>query len=238
MDAILAVGIAAVLAGSRSFVAIGEWAADASTDILIGLGVTAGRRPSEATIRRAIRRIDADILDQVIGAYLWLRTGIIGGRRGIAVDGKTVRGARSRTSPAPHLVAALDHDSETVLGQVQTPAESKEIPVLRELLDRFTLEGVVVTADAMHTQRDAAAHIVTAGGDYLLTVKEEPALAAPCVQEPTVGAAARPVRGQHQPRHPGAPHHQGPASAARTGIPAVMPRASASHRSSVLDRPS
>jgi hypothetical protein len=36
----------------------------------------------------------------------------------IAVDGKTVRGARGGGSPAPHLVAALAHGSGAVLGQV------------------------------------------------------------------------------------------------------------------------
>lgn len=71
IDAILAAGIAAVLAGSRSFVAIGEWAGYASMATFADLGVTAGRRPSEPTIRRAFRDIDADVLDQVIGAYIW-----------------------------------------------------------------------------------------------------------------------------------------------------------------------
>jgi len=35
----------------------------------------------------------------------------------IAIDGKTIRGARRRDQGAPHLVAALDHASGTVLGQ-------------------------------------------------------------------------------------------------------------------------
>lgn len=154
--------------------AIGEWVQDAARDTFETLGVAAGRRPSEPTIRRAFQRIDADVLDRVIGAWMWRRIGRVAGRRVIAVDGKTVRGARKRKSghPAPHLVAALDHDTGTMLGQVQTPAKSNEIPALRDLLDNFPLEGVVVTADALHTQRDTAEHIIAQGSHYLLTLKK------------------------------------------------------------------
>ena len=49
---LLAVGIAAVIAGSRSFAAIGQWAADAGAEVLAGLG--AARGPAEeSTFRRA-----------------------------------------------------------------------------------------------------------------------------------------------------------------------------------------
>src|SRR3984885_8993915 len=42
---LLAVGITAVIAGSRSFAAIGQWAADAGPDVLTALG--ADRGPAE-----------------------------------------------------------------------------------------------------------------------------------------------------------------------------------------------
>jgi hypothetical protein len=47
---LLAVGIAAFTAGSRSFAAIGQWAADASPDVLAGLGAarTAAARTAAA----------------------------------------------------------------------------------------------------------------------------------------------------------------------------------------------
>src|SRR6478752_290243 len=69
---LLAVGIAAVIAGSRSFAAIGQWAADAGEDVLAVLG--AGRGPAEeSTFRRAFARLDPGRLDQVLGAWLWTR---------------------------------------------------------------------------------------------------------------------------------------------------------------------
>src|SRR5450759_3540904 len=56
---ILAVGLAAVIAGARSFAAIGEWAADGDPGVLGELGADE-RRPSEATIRRAFTAVDGD----------------------------------------------------------------------------------------------------------------------------------------------------------------------------------
>lgn len=181
LPVILAVGIAAVLTGARSFAAIGEWVADQSGETLAALGADAGRRPSESTIRRAFARLDADLLDRVLGAYLWTRTQIAFGRRVLAIDGKTVRGARTANAAAPHLVAALDHASGTVLGQVAVATKSNEIPAVRDLLTCFDLTGVVVTVDAMHTQSDTATAITAAGGDYVFTVKKnQPSLHAAC----------------------------------------------------------
>ena len=87
-------------------------------------------------------RLNADVLAAVIGAWLWTRTTVHGGRRVIAIDGKTIRGARRRDQGAPHLVAALDHASGTVLGQLAVAAKSNEIPAVRTLLAGFELAGV------------------------------------------------------------------------------------------------
>ena len=107
LPVLLVLGLAAVLAGARSFVVIGEWVAHQPVQVLAGLGVI-GAGPAESTIRRAFARVDADVLDQVIGAFMWTRTTVVGARRVIALDGKTVRGARGRRTHAPHLVAAFD----------------------------------------------------------------------------------------------------------------------------------
>ena len=98
---ILAVALSAVLAGARSFTAIGEWVADADAGALSRLGIVAGRRPCEATTRRALTRLDGERLDAVLGAWTRARVGVLGGRRVIAIDGKTVRGARAAGHLAP-----------------------------------------------------------------------------------------------------------------------------------------
>ena len=171
LASILAVGLGAVLAGARSFVAIGKWAAHQPLETLRALGVTNPAAPDESTIRRTFALLDADVLDGVLGAFMWTRTHTVGTRRVIALDGKTVRGARCKDRPAPHLVAAFDHHTGSVVGQLAVTAKSNEIPAVQELLKLFDLTGVVVTVDAMHTQTDTARQITRAGGDYVVTVK-------------------------------------------------------------------
>ena len=168
---LLAAGIAAVIAGSRSFAAIGQRAADAGPGTLAVLG--AARGPAEeSTFRRAFALVSSDVLDRVLGAWLRARAVRAGGRLVIAIDGKTVRGARTKTGQAPHLVAALAHGIGAVLGQVAAEEKSNEIPAVRELLKAFTdLAGVVFTIDAMHTQHDTAQAILSRDAGYVMTVK-------------------------------------------------------------------
>jgi predicted transposase YbfD/YdcC len=168
---LLAVGITAVIAGSRSFAAIGQWAADAGPEVLAVLGATRGPA-EESTFRRAFALVSGDVLDRVTGAWLWTRAMQSGGRLVIAIDGKTVRGAKSKKGKAPHLVAALAHGIGAVLGQVAVDEKSNEIPAVRELLKAFAgLAGAVITIDAMHTQHDTAQAILARQADYVMTVK-------------------------------------------------------------------
>jgi len=168
---LLATGIAAVIAGSRSFAAIGQWAADAGPEVLAVLG--AARGPAEeSTFRRAFALVSADVLDRVLGAWLHTRAVRAGGRLVIAVDGKAVRGAKSKSGKAPHLVAALAHGIGAVLGQVAVDGKSNEIPAVRDLLKAFaSLASAVITIDAMHTQSDTAQVILGRGADYVMAVK-------------------------------------------------------------------
>jgi predicted transposase YbfD/YdcC len=168
---LLAVGIAAVIAGSKSFAAIGQWAADAGPEALAVLGAVRGAA-EESTFRRAFALVSPDVLDRVLGAWLHTRAMRAGGRLVIAVDGKTVRGAKSKGGKAPHLVAALAHGTGAVLGQVAVDEKSNEIPAVRDLLKALAdLASAVITIDAMHTQHDTAQVILGRGADYVMTVK-------------------------------------------------------------------
>ncbi|MHB1874005.1 MAG: ISAs1 family transposase [Streptosporangiaceae bacterium] len=185
LPGIVAVALAAVVAGARSFAAIGQWAGELTGEQLTELGLTRATAPDASTFRKVFARLDAATLDRLVGAFVWTRTRVVNGRRVIAIDGKTVRGARTATRAARHLVSALDHATGTVLGQLATAAKSNEIPAVRTLLAGFDLTGVVVTVDAMHTQTDTATAIVDARGDYVFTVKaNQPTLYAACKRLP------------------------------------------------------
>jgi hypothetical protein len=99
--AVLAVSVAAVLAGARAYTVIAEWAGDQSDGVLAALGII-GRAPSEPTIRRLLSAVDATALSAAVGAYVWTRTAMAAGRRVIAIDGKSLRGAGGADGVLPH----------------------------------------------------------------------------------------------------------------------------------------
>lgn len=172
LTGVLAMALSAVITGAQSFVAIAEWAADASPEALARLGVT-GTAPSESTIRRCLQRLAPDQLDHLIGAWMWLRTSTIGGRRVIAFDGKTLRGARDPAGNLMHLLAGLCQHTGAVLAQLAVGAKTNEIPMLTKLLDTIPdIAAAVITADALHCQRDTAEYITGRGAHYILTVKD------------------------------------------------------------------
>ena len=173
LTAVLCLAVVGVLAGCRTLGAMREHVADLEPADLGDLDLEEGRAlPSESTIRRVLERVNADDLDARVASWLRTRVGAIGGRRVIAVDGKTMRGARTGDNPAPHLLAALDQASGVVVGQRRVSDKSNEIPALPELLAPLDLDGAVVTTDAMHTQRGTAQWIISRGAHYLLTVKD------------------------------------------------------------------
>jgi predicted transposase YbfD/YdcC len=190
ITAILALAVCAVLAGCRSFTAIGEWAADASEQVLSALGVEGGV-PCESTIRRALQRLGGDELDAAIGFWAAGRTEpAAASRRLIAVDGKRVRGSGSATAEPRHLLGVIDHARGVVLAQREVEGKTNEITQFQPLLDTIDLAGAVVTADALHAQRGHADYLVLQrGAHYLLTVKgNQPTLFAQLKTLPWKGA--------------------------------------------------
>ena len=78
-------------------------------------------------------------------------------------------------------LATTDQSAGAVLGQLAVSTKSNEIPALRNLLDTMDITGAVISADAMHCQRETASHITGKGAHYVLTVKaNQPTLRAAC----------------------------------------------------------
>ena len=189
LTSLLLAAIAAVLAGARSLTAIGEWVADAPPQVLAALGVRrdplTGRfePPDEATIRRVLETVDAAPLTPRwdpgcapggCGPLTRARTGPRQ-RRAVAVDGKAVRGTRHASSDgqAVHLLAAADQQASAVLAQAPVDGKTNEITQFAPLLEPLDLTGCVVTADALHTQREHAEFLVRRkGAHYILVVKK------------------------------------------------------------------
>jgi predicted transposase YbfD/YdcC len=135
----------------------------------------------------------------------------------IAVDGKTARGARHVDGRAAHLLAAFDHTSGVVLGQTEVDGKSNEITAFGPLLDRIDLTDVLITADALHTQRGHAEYLHQRGGHYLWIVKPN----QPRLHTQLLGLPWRqvPVAHEHRDRgHGRVEHRQLKLTAIGTGI--------------------
>ena len=96
----------------------------------------------------------------------------------IAVDGKTLRGARIDAGRAVHLLSAMTHAEGATIAERDVDQKTNEITGFRPLLERLDLEGVVVTADTLHAQREHTRFLVGRGAHYVLGLKDnQPTLA-------------------------------------------------------------
>ena len=89
----------------------------------------------------------------------------------VSMDGKDVRGASRQTQDGRRmLVAAIEHGSGLVRGQLEIDSKTNEIPAVRELADAVEISGCTVTVDALHAQHKTARHLLEdCGADYLVT---------------------------------------------------------------------
>ena len=180
--AVLLLGACAVLTGARSFAAVAEYAHDAGRVVLAALGV-GEVVPHESTLRRVLQKVDPTALEAALRSWALAQldtqptlidTPRRERRRVLALDGKTLRGARIRKAHGvelPHLVSVIDQASGVVLGQVQVEEKGSEVTAFATLLDTLDLREVLVTADALHTHRGHADYLHLRGGHYLMTIK-------------------------------------------------------------------
>jgi hypothetical protein len=131
---------------------------------------------NEGDLALVLSKVDADEIDRRVSAWL----AELVGKGAVSLDGKTLRGSRDGDRPAVHLLAAITHAEGVVVAQSQVEEKSNEIPGAKPLLENLDLRGATVTADAMHTQKDLARHLVEErGADYALIAKEnQPTLLA------------------------------------------------------------
>jgi len=205
IESIVAVATASVLAGASSFEAISQFAAQLPQDVLAKLGCKWNERrqayvpPSPDTIGRCLTGLDADRLDRIVGGWLAdhditapkkqarTATGTDIDERdplvGIAVDGKWLRGSGCKEPDQVKLFSGMLHGVGAVIGQTQVGDDGStcELNSMRPLLKRIgDLQSRVITADALHCQRDHAEAIVAEHhGHYLFGVKDnQPGLLA------------------------------------------------------------
>lgn len=176
LSAILALACAAVLCGYRSYSAMAEWGRNYGQALVMALGFKNGQTPCAATLHAIFRDLDATAFEARLGQWaesvLQACPANPGDPEGVAVDGKTQRGSAKQGAQGTHLLAAVSQRLGLTLAQHAAADKSNELGHIQEVLTALILKGKVITADALHTQRQVATTLVANGSDYLMIVKE------------------------------------------------------------------
>ena len=174
IGAVLAIVCMALMAGRREVAEIHRFGQSLNHKQRQCLGLP--RRPGAKRFWEApgynvyhhlLRNIDHDALAARLNAWFAERAGELPGT--LAMDGKMIREhigtltLASHEDKAPRASAVYDQKEGTQ--RCELKAAQSLVKTLGEL------EGKVITADALHCQKETAALIVEKGGDYLLQIK-------------------------------------------------------------------
>jgi len=173
----------ALLAGRRDISAIARFGSSLNQKQRQAIGLPRKpntqywQAPSYKVYYSLLTRMDSDAFAALLSAWLLERAGAL--PEALAMDGKMIRNhigtltLSSHEDNAPRAMALHDQKEGT---------QRCELKAAQTLLESLpSLEGKLITADALHCQKQTAQHIVDKGGDYLLQVKgNQPSLHAIC----------------------------------------------------------
>jgi predicted transposase YbfD/YdcC len=172
LEILLTLILLAKLCGENTPIGIADWVAY-RVDQLVEMNILSNRKaPCHMTYRRLMQFIvSPDELERLLSEY---HQGCLkkGSEIVFSMDGKTLK----RTMPqgetrGTHLLSLYVPGQGLVLVQAKVDRKENEIVVAPTILKQVSLEGVIVIADAMHTQHETSKQIIGAGGDYLWIAK-------------------------------------------------------------------
>ncbi len=178
---ILVIALCAMLSGADSWDDIAEFGHTKEPWLRsLGLPLPNGI-PAHDTFNRVFATLNPDAFQNCFTPWINAVCAALGFCH-VPIDGKTARGTRGPDGTCLHLVSAWASAYRLSLAQVAVADKSNEITAIPRLLRLLELRGALVTIDAIGCQKEIARQIVTAGGDYLLAVKDnQPTLHADVV---------------------------------------------------------
>ncbi len=163
----------AKLAGQDTACGMATWLRHRAALLVKALKLSRPAMPHRTTISRILgQAVNVDEFEQQIGCFF--ENGLSGDQEIVVTfDGKTIRGTiEADESHGLHLLAAYVPQQGVVLLQVEVDRKENEIVVAPQVLERLELRNRIFLGDALHTQRQLSAQIVTGGGDYVWKVKD------------------------------------------------------------------
>lgn len=162
--------IAALLCNCDGTEAVTQWCGDHRRLLQDVFGPRLFLTPSGSLYRWLLPQLDASAIEGVLGRWVQATTAAPADEP-LALDGKTVRGARLGEQAAPHLLAFVTHQSQETFFQVRVDEKTNEIPVAKQVLPTLPIRERVCTADALHTHAEFLRLIHDLQAQTLLTVK-------------------------------------------------------------------
>ena len=169
LDEILLLSLLAVLAGAEGFTDIARFG-QKKLALLRRFLPFANGTPSHDHLGDIFATLDAQAFRRCFVAWVGalMKTPV----ELIAIDGKTShRSGKKGAKDAIHMVSAFAARQRLVLAQTKVGEKANEIVAIPALLDMLSIEGAVVTIDAMGCQRDIARKIIDKRADYILALK-------------------------------------------------------------------
>jgi predicted transposase YbfD/YdcC len=168
---IVAVALCAMLSGATSWDTIAAFGRR-KVDWLRSLGLQLPNGiPSHDTFNRLFAALQPQAFQDCFHGWLCGVCDALGVVH-VPIDGKAARGTRGPDGTCLHLVSAWAAEGRLTLAQVAVADKSNEITAIPQLLRLLDLEGALVSIDAIGCQKEIAAGVLAAGGDYLLAVKD------------------------------------------------------------------
>jgi predicted transposase YbfD/YdcC len=162
--------MAALLCNCDGTEAVAQWCRDHVTLLEDMFGPRLFLTPSGSLYRWLLPQLDAGAIERVLGS--WVRaTTTAPADEPLALDGKTVRGARSGEQTAPHRLSFVTHHSQETFFQVRVDEKTNEIPVAKQVLPTLPIRQRVCTADALHTHAEFLRLMHDLQAETVLTVK-------------------------------------------------------------------
>ena len=127
------------------------------------------KTPSYAAVYNLLKQLDLDVFSQVLSEWLVQHRGTL--PVALAMDGKFIRDTVG-------LVTLAEHESGAPVAMVDASqkegeGERCELKAAQKMIARHEdLTNTLVTADALHCQKDTARAIVERGGEYCIQVKD------------------------------------------------------------------
>jgi predicted transposase YbfD/YdcC len=175
LDEIILVAIATILCGGEGYADMHTFG-NSQVDFFKTILPFKNGIPSEDTYERVFKLINAKAFQECLNEWIMTlqnlkKDGTGDDRRMIGIDGKTLKGSRSKLAKPLHMVSAWASDNRCVLGSRAVDAKSNEITAIPEVLKMLSLENAIITMDAMGCQKSIVNQVVEQKGDLVIALK-------------------------------------------------------------------